>query len=476
MDINQIRITENSIYFVNCINEELAQISADINGNISVNSGKISEVRSPTEASDAANKSYVDSLLLTHNKNNKNPHKVNKKQIGLEHVQNIKTNNSGNGPPTVQDNLTKGYINGSRWLDIINNLEYVCFGSSLMTANWLAVNDNTSHSHNKNNPHEITKEQIGLGNIINIKNNYNADGPPTDLDNKSKNYEVGSRWIDTVNKLEYLCFQCTESTATWLYNNLSDNSFDNVLTLVNNNTNHSNNKNNPHTITKEQIGLGLVENIKHNWEATANPQAYDDEFFGYSDGSMWVNKNNSKIFVCINSALNRAQWKEITNFPDSFGINLGNGQGVYSHKLDNKLYFKSIKGGRYIKVNTNNNELIVNASNSHSFLVCHVPIDVISDTYSNIFYFPWKHSEFSNYKNGKIIFHADVGNKSLSVQLYNKTEDSVLGVKATITSPGFYSFPVANPSGDSLLIIQVKKSINYGTDPRLYGIVLKYDS
>lgn len=490
MSINQIRINDNSIYFIDSENIEVAKITADYNSNISVCDGKITNLLNPTEGYDAANKRYVDNRLQHHSTNNKNPHKVNKKHIGLEHVQNIKNNNSANGPPTDGDNLSRGYINGSRWLDITNNIEYLCFSSTLMSAIWLRTNvsdnsfdeitklveKNCEHTVDLKNPHKVTKEQLGLHNLSNIKNNYNGGGPPTNADNLSIGYVVGSRWLDLINNVEYLCFSSTKEESTWLYTNLSDNSFNSILGIIEKNTSHTEDKTNPHKVTKDQVGLSNVENTKNNLNSNISPQPYDDIFVGYLVGSVWINKKTLKIYICIDNTLNDAKWQEMTNPPETFGENLGSGEEVYANKLDNKLQFKSIVGGNHVTLESDNKELTVNAKNSHCFSVCHLPIDVMYDIYGTVCYFPWKHSEFNKYINGRIVFHAEIGNKSLSVQLLNKTENSVLGVLPNITSPGFYSFPVANPSGDALLEIQVKKSMVFGTNPRIFGIVLKYDS
>lgn len=63
--------------------------------------------------------------------------------------------------------------------------------------------DLTAHIQNKNNPHNVTKQQVGLGNVTNVEQASKQD-----------------------------------------FNN------------------HSTNRNNPHGVTKSQVGLGNVDNIK----------------------------------------------------------------------------------------------------------------------------------------------------------------------------------------------------------------------
>ena len=63
--------------------------------------------------------------------------------------------------------------------------------------------DLTGHINNRNNPHNVTKQQVGLGNVANVEQASKVD------------------------------FQ-----------------------------NHSNNRSNPHGVTKQQVGLGNVDNIR----------------------------------------------------------------------------------------------------------------------------------------------------------------------------------------------------------------------
>lgn len=71
------------------------------------------------------------------------------------------------------------------------------------TTNKANQSDLTGHINNRNNPHSVTKEQVGLGNVTNVEQASKVD------------------------------FQA-----------------------------HSNNRNNPHNVTKAQVGLGNVDNVR----------------------------------------------------------------------------------------------------------------------------------------------------------------------------------------------------------------------
>lgn len=61
-----------------------------------------------------------------------------------------------------------------------------------------------------------TKDDIGLGNVENIKNNYTATAAPAVTDDTSKGYSAGSAWLDTTNKKAYYCLNATAGAAVWL--------------------------------------------------------------------------------------------------------------------------------------------------------------------------------------------------------------------------------------------------------------------
>jgi chaperonin cofactor prefoldin len=69
---------------------------------------------------------------------------------------------------------------------------------------------------------------------------------------------------------------------------------------------------NPHNVTKAQVGLGNVENLKVNLTAATNPGAGNDASQGYAAGSRWLNTITDREFVCLDAATGAALWKETT--------------------------------------------------------------------------------------------------------------------------------------------------------------------
>lgn len=94
----------------------------------------------------------TSSSLNTHINNKSNPHAVTKAQVGLSKVPNVATNDQ---TPTYTEATTLEKLTSGEKLSI-------AFGKISK-----AITDFISHLANKNNPHNVTKEQIGLGNVDN---------------------------------------------------------------------------------------------------------------------------------------------------------------------------------------------------------------------------------------------------------------------------------------------------------------------
>ena len=94
---------------------------------------------------------------------------------------------------------------------------------------------NSSHIASKSNPHGVTKEQIGLGNVPNVATN-----------NQTPTYTVSAN-------LSNLASGEVLSTA-----------FGKLSKAVSDLISHIGNKSNPHAVTKAQIGLDSVPNVSTN--------------------------------------------------------------------------------------------------------------------------------------------------------------------------------------------------------------------
>lgn len=66
------------------------------------------------------------------------------------------------------------------------------------------------------NPHDVTTTQVNLENVPNVKQNLTAIVAPLPGDDDLDGYSVGSRWIDTVTNIEYVCTDATTGSAVWI--------------------------------------------------------------------------------------------------------------------------------------------------------------------------------------------------------------------------------------------------------------------
>lgn len=76
-------------------------------------------------------------------------------------------------------------------------------------------NPTIPHTALTNNPHSVTKAQVGLANVEDLKVNLAASTAPGATDDAGSGYAVGSRWIDTAADKEYVCLDSTASSAVW---------------------------------------------------------------------------------------------------------------------------------------------------------------------------------------------------------------------------------------------------------------------
>ena len=97
--------------------------------------------------------------------------------------------------------------------------------------------DFSSHTRNTNNPHNVTKTQVGLGNVLDVE-----QASKTDLNNHTRNtnnpHNVTKTQVGLGNVLDVEQATKTEFDA------------------------HTRKTDNPHGVTKTQIGLSNVDNVK----------------------------------------------------------------------------------------------------------------------------------------------------------------------------------------------------------------------
>ena len=116
----------------------------------------------------------------------------------------------------------------------IEGLEAIIGNQTTNKANQADLN---AHIQNQNNPHNVTKQQVGLGNVTNVeqasKQDFNNHTTNRNNPHSVTKAQVG---LGNVTNVEQASKQ--EFNA------------------------HATNRNNPHSVTKSQVGLGNVDNIR----------------------------------------------------------------------------------------------------------------------------------------------------------------------------------------------------------------------
>jgi len=208
-----------------------------------------------------------------------NPHKVDKAQIGLGNVDNTSDKDKPVSDATQQ---------------LINEVK-----ESINSGNTTITDNLTKHIEDYNNPHKVTKDQVGLGNVDNtsdkdkplsdaakeaineVKTLITSSG--TDLSNHIKDYtnphrvtaeQVGLGNVNNTSDLDKPISNATQKELDKLDAKIDKINTDQGTDL----SAHLRDFSNPHKVTKEQIGLGNVDNTADLDKpiSTATQKAIDD--------------------------------------------------------------------------------------------------------------------------------------------------------------------------------------------------------
>ena len=208
-----------------------------------------------------------------------NPHKVDKAQVGLGNVDNTSDKDKPVSDATQQ---------------LINEVK-----ESINSGNTTITDNLTKHIEDYNNPHKVTKDQVGLGNVDNtsdkdkplsdaakeaineVKTLITSSG--TDLSNHIKDYtnphrvtaeQVGLGNVNNTSDLDKPISNATQKELDKLDAKIDKINTDQGTYL----SAHLRDFSNPHKVTKEQIGLGNVDNTADLDKpiSTATQKAIDD--------------------------------------------------------------------------------------------------------------------------------------------------------------------------------------------------------
>ncbi|SFA87295.1 hypothetical protein SAMN05216249_10444 [Acetitomaculum ruminis DSM 5522] len=183
-----------------------------------------------------------------------------------------------------------------------SNLTALTSGESLSTAFGKikkAVGSLISHLSNTSNPHSVTKSQVGLGSVPNVSTN-----------NQTPTYTEAS---------SLTALTSGESLST---------AFGKIKKAVGSLISHLSNTSNPHSVTKSQVGLGSVPNVSTNNQTPTYTEA--SSLTALASGE-YLSTALGKIKKAVNVVISHETGKMNTSNPSgsgSFSLNRKSGTTV----------------------------------------------------------------------------------------------------------------------------------------------------
>lgn len=206
-------------------------------------------------------------------------------------------------PPSVNDDANDGYVAGSRWLDVVANMEYVCLHNTVGAAVWVAT---------------TLAPGAGTGTVtsvaVAVPAEFSVSGSPLTT--------FGTITISKVNQSANLIYAGPSAggaaTPTFRLLHADDIPFIDTAKI------------NSGLLVHERGGLeadvslyngfvrisgGVTSQIRSIFNSGSNPTVTDDASTGYVVGSRWININTDEEWVLLDSTNGAAVWKITTSSP-----------------------------------------------------------------------------------------------------------------------------------------------------------------
>ena len=225
--------------------------------------------------------------------------------------------------------------------------------------------DLTAHIQNQNNPHSVTKQQVGLGNVTNVE-----QASKQDFNNHTTNHnnphsvtkaQVGLGNVMNVEQASKTDFDAHVRDTTKHITQQERNSW-NSKADSRALTDHTGNHNNPHGVTKTQVGLGNVVNVEQASKSEFNSHSQNSTIHVTSvDKNRWNGAQLTKLTEDNGSAkMVNGDWNNVVetgmytgtglkNSPENRGAPLYvtvtkmDGQNVMQQAVDNTNTFTAVR-------------------------------------------------------------------------------------------------------------------------------------
>ena len=167
------------------------------------------------------------------------------------------------------------------------------------TTNKANQTDLTAHIQNQNNPHNVTKQQVGLGNVTNVeqasKQEFNAHATNRNNPHNVTKSQIGLANVTNVEQASKADFDA-HSRDTTKHITQQERTFWNGKADGRALTDHTGNRSNPHGVTKAQVGLGNVANVEQASKSEFNSHAQNSTIHVSSvDKNRWNNAQLTKL-------------------------------------------------------------------------------------------------------------------------------------------------------------------------------------
>ncbi len=265
------------------------------------------------------------------------------------------------------------------------------------------TNDHTaidSHIAATNNPHSVTKTQVGLSDVQNILSNFAGTVAPAVTDDSGAGYSVGSKWVDTVADEAYQCVDSTIGAAVWKNASLDQTEIDHTnLQNIGTNTHAQIDTHIADTtvhFTEGSIDHTAIQNIGTKTHATLDTEVNSL----LTDQHTHVNKALLDTYSQTEVNLADAVSKKHTQNSDT-SLDFGNANQVTAaeartHLDDATIHFteasidhtaiQNIGTNTHAQLDTgltNSTNHIANTSNPHSVTKTQVGLPNVQDTLNN---------------------------------------------------------------------------------------------
>lgn len=225
--------------------------------------------------------------------------------------------------------------------------------------------DLTGHINNRNNPHGVTKQQVGLGNVANVEQASKQDFN-NHLNNRNNPHgvtksQVGLANVTNVEQASKTDFDAHARDTTKHITQQERTSWNGKAdgrAL----TDHTGNHNNPHGVTKTQVGLGNVVNVEQASKSEFNSHSQNSTIHVTSvDKNKWNGAQLTKLTEDNGSAKRvSGDWNNVVetgmytgtglkNSPEGRGAPLYvtvtkmDGQNVMQQAVDNTNTFTAVR-------------------------------------------------------------------------------------------------------------------------------------